>query len=389
MDFAQQPQRRERTAAQLLAGRANLAPQQQAGVKKGKGYMSQATQRRVKRAIEALVGLSQVQEAKLSKLNPELGYRQQACYPTFLTLTLCAPQLLGADGLLDDKAVREMITDFMTYVQTYCGVENQVNVVESQKNENLHGHALLDKFIENLPEGQNKCDSQPLRLTRAWNKIQRANGYIERYAAAQRAKYAKGFFFDEAMVKVRREWQADAWVDVETVVPEAVQRRRWVEGVATDWQEPNSVDIHALKVENVASYVASYMTKNECVRPINCRLMGSTRALRKVKNMPVTDPDQVGKLQGIAEEMVAAGEAKKVLVTNVGTVTEAEYQDSEMRAAGVGVLRVIYLFKPVDWWRRVPDWYVQAYKTHWREQFRTAYGLAPLTRPVLRTSANN
>lgn len=387
-DVAQPPRQRERTAAQIAAGLANLLSQQRAGVGKGTGYMSKATERRITRDIEALVALSQTYEAKLRKLNPGLGYYQQGCYLTFLTLTLCAPQLLDANGLPDDKAVRKMITDFLTYVRIHCGVYHQVNVVESQKNGNLHAHILLDKFIENLPEGQNKADSLPLRLTRAWNEIQRENGYIERYAAAQRVKYANGFFFDEAMVTVRREWSEGAagWVDVSEVVPEAVQRKRWSEGAANDWGQPNSCDIHALKVDKVASYVASYMTKNERVRPINCRLMGSTHGLKKVKNLVLTDPDQVNEMNQVLDEMVEADEAKKILVTTEGLFTVQEYEDSEMRAAGVGVLRAIYLFKPADFWKRAPAWYAQQYKAHWREQYRIAYGMVPLTRPVLRVS---
>ena len=52
-------------------------------------------------------------------------------------------------------------------------------------------------------------------------------------------------------------------------MPESIQRARYDYGVATDWQEPNTVDIHALgKAENVAGYIAAYMTKSGSVRPI-------------------------------------------------------------------------------------------------------------------------
>ena len=52
-------------------------------------------------------------------------------------------------------------------------------------------------------------------------------------------------------------------------VPESIQRARYDYGVATDWQEPNTVNIHALgKAENVAGYIAAHMTKSDSVRPI-------------------------------------------------------------------------------------------------------------------------
>lgn len=375
--------RREQTDAEREAGLANLAAQQEKGSTKGKGYMSAATRSAVKKCTGTMLALAAVPAAKLSKKNEELGYLQQRCYLTFLTVILPSEQHKTATGEYDDKAFKRLLGRFIEELQRVYGVECYIWVTEPQENGNAHAHILIDKYIENLPEGQLKADSVPLRLTKTWNRLLRGAGYIEPYAEQQRAKYAAGFRFDATQTQERRNWNGSEWVKVTEVVSRQVQQHRWAYGVATDWQEPNTVDIHALyKAENVAGYIAAYMTKSEGVRPMVGRLWGHSAGLEKVGLYQEEYSDE---LRAPVAALVKSGKARVLLVTSEGLLTQEEYDDSELRAAGVPVLATVYSWKAADWWAVAPAGYVRRYKAHWREQFRRVYETpAPLPLPMAR-----
>lgn len=367
---------REQTDAEREAGLANLAAQQEKGSTKGKGYMSGATRSAVKRCTGTMLALAAVPAAKISKKNQDLGYLQQRCYLTFLTVILPSEQHKTVAGEYDDKAFKRLLGRFIEELQRVYGVECYLWVIEPQENGNAHAHILIDKYIENLPEGQLKADSVPLRLTKTWNRLLRRAGYIEPYAEQQRAKYAAGFYFDVTQVQERREWNGSEWVKVTGVVSHQVQQQRWAYGVSTDWQEPNTVDIHALyKKDNVAGYIAAYMTKSEGVRPMTGRLWGHSAGLEKIGLYQEEYSDE---LRAPVAALVKSGKARVLLVTSEGLLTQEEYDDSELRAAGIPVLATVYSWKAADWWAVAPAGYVRRYKAHWREQFRRIYETSQL-----------
>jgi hypothetical protein len=363
--------RRDQTDAEREAGLANLAGQQEQGSSKGTGYMSPATRSAVKKCAGSMLALAAVPAAKLSKQNEDLGYLQQRCYLTFLTVILPSEQHKTVVGEYDDKAFKRLLGRFIEELQRVYGVECYLWVIEPQENGNAHAHILIDKYIENLPEGQLKADSVPLRLTKTWNRLLRRAGYIEPYAEQQRAKYAGGFQFDINQTQVRREWNGSEWVKVVEVVSKQVQQKRWAYGVSTNWQEPNTVDIHALyKAENVAGYIAAYMTKSEGVRPVSGRLWGHSAGLEKVGLYQEEYSDE---LRAPVTALVKNGKARVLLVTAEGLLTPQEYEDNELHAAGVAVLATVYSWKAADWWAVAPAGYVRRYRNHWREQFRRMY----------------
>jgi hypothetical protein len=363
----------DRTEAQQQAAIENLFTQQQAGSTKGKGYMSKATRSEVMKCVQRMISMASVSAAKTMRYNPKLGYRQQACYPTFLTLVLPSDQVCKADGTPDDKQVKALVGRFLAEVQRVCGVVHYVAVFEPQPTTgNLHAHVLIDKFIENLPEGQNKVDATPLRLTKLWNHFLRGAGYIEPYALRMRAKYVSGFVFDAELAEVRKQWDGSAWCDVSVPVPEATQRSRYAYGVATDWQEPNTVDIHAVgKAENLAGYIAAYMAKNEGVRPIDGRLWSHSKGLEK---LPLYQEDFTDEVRASVSQLIEQGKAKTLLVTGSGAFTPQEYEDNDLAALGVAVVATIYTWRQSDWWAVAPPAYVRRYRHYWRDVVRREYG---------------
>lgn len=366
----------DRTEAQQLTSVENLLNQQQLGSSKGKGYMSRASRSKLMKNVHRLISMASVPAAKQLRYNPTLGYSQQVSYSTLLTVVLSSAQHLRADGLPNDAEFKAMLGRFLEDIQRICGVVHYAWVVEAQENGNMHAHILIDKFIENLPEGQNKVDLVALRLTKLWNQRQRLAGYIEPYAEKMRAKYEGGFVLDQELVERRKEWNGKAWCDVDVAVPEATQRARHAYGVATDWQEPNSVDIHALgKAENVAGYIAAYMTKSDSVRPISGRLTGHSQGLEKIALYQEGFSDEV---RAAVVQLAAEGKAKALLITGSGVFTQQEYDDNDLREAGVPVVATVYSWKDADWWAVAPAGYVLRYRSYWRAVLRREYGDAAM-----------
>jgi hypothetical protein len=364
----------DRTEAQQQAAIENLLTQQQAGSTKGKGYMSKATRSEVMKCVQRMISMASVSAAKTMRYNSKLGYRQQVCYLTFLTLVLPSDQVCKADGTPDDKHVKALVGRFMSEVQRVCGVVHYVAVFEPQPTTgNLHAHVLIDKFVENLPDGQNKVDATPLRLTKLWNHFLRGAGYIEPYAAKMRAKYASGLVFDSELAEVHKQWDGAAWCDVAVPVSEATQLSRYAYGVATDWQEPNTVDIHAVgKAENLAGYIAAYMAKNEGVRPIDGRLWSHSKGLEK---LPLYQEDFNDEVRASVSQLIEQGKAKTLLVTGSGVFTTQEYEDNDLAALGVAVVATIYTWRQSDWWAVAPPGYVRRYRHYWRDVLRREYGV--------------
>ena len=187
---------------------------------------------------------------------------------TFLTLTLPAPQASHTDN--DIK--RKVLTPFIQELQRVYGVELYLWRAETQANGNIHFHLVLDKPIYNTPK-------TGLPLTRCWNKHTETLGFVTRYAIRQRIKYKNGFFIDEERIKKQME------VGKTRDEAEKQQKAAYTRGVACNWSQPNSVDIHAIKsIDNLAAYVAKYCTKNEPIRrKVEGRLWGCSDKLRKVE----------------------------------------------------------------------------------------------------------
>lgn len=215
------------------------------------GYMSKATARKCKEHINVLI----------NALRYGTNSNRKA---TFVTLTLPATQFHE-----DNYIKRHFLNYFITSMKRKTDLKHLFWRAEAQKNDNIHFHILCDCYIDkNLIRGH-------------WNRILHKHGYIQQYRHNQLKHHKKGF-------TVRKELLANWSI--------SQQRKAYDYGMKSDWQNPNSSDIHALySINNVAAYICKYMTKAPdsekdsegnikfLERPINGRIWGTTKELKKYK----------------------------------------------------------------------------------------------------------
>lgn len=154
---------------------------------------------------------------------------------TFVTLTLSSAQIHS------DVTIKALfLNQFLTEAKQRWHVSRYVWRAEKQLNGNIHFHILTDRFI---PWSE---------LRDVWNRIQNKLGYVNRYRDNLRKFHAGGFHPRNDIIKF--------W-------PIQKQLKAYQFGCKTDWNNPNSTDIHNLRhVNNVKRYVAKYMSKNESER---------------------------------------------------------------------------------------------------------------------------
>ena len=153
---------------------------------------------------------------------------------TFVTLTLPAKQMHT------DKELHAMcLNRFVETVKRKYGVVNYLWRAEKQKNQNLHYHLIIDKYIHWFDVQKN------------WNNLMNATGYIEVYKKNQQEFHKEGFKVRSEKVKF---WSVES------------QKKAYLKGVKEDWQNPNSTDIHKpYKINNIVKYISKYVTKSDLV----------------------------------------------------------------------------------------------------------------------------
>lgn len=215
------------------------------------GYMSEATRRHVKGILE-----NWLTAIELNALLPyPVASAAQGVYPTFVTLTLPCKQMH------DDRDLKEeCFHPFMNEMIRKYGVKNYLWVSETQKNGNIHFHAIFDR----------KVDAYVLR--KSWNKhIDKfPYCYVQDYASTQKYIYRNGFFvrkemFDLCVAATLKRAKAEGRKMTKAEAQrkeEKRQREAYDKGASANWKDPNSTDIHALKsIKKLTAYVSKYFTK--------------------------------------------------------------------------------------------------------------------------------
>jgi hypothetical protein len=219
----------------------------------------------------------------------------QAKRMRFVTLTLPASQQHS-----DNDLKRMFSTWFLGLLKRNYGVENYVWRAETQKTGGLHFHVLIDRPVP------------AMALRALWNRCLEPYGYIRRYRENQKAWHCNGF-------KVRRELFGQ-W-------NEASQRKAYELGKETNWSNPNSTDIHALKnVKNVVAYVVKYVSKNSPSRTVEGRLWGCSDGLRELERFTLQeDSDLIQLLAKSVEDgecQLAVGEGWSFYTCDTRTMLE-------------------------------------------------------------------
>ncbi|GAH42212.1 unnamed protein product, partial [marine sediment metagenome] len=107
---------------------------------------------------------------------------------------------------------------------------------EKQKNGRIHFHIITDKFI---PWNE---------LRNVWNKHQQTLGYVTGYREDRQLWHRDGFKYAPQY--------APRW-DL------AAQKKAYREGLRTDWDNPNSVDIHGTRhIINLKAYFSKEISKS-------------------------------------------------------------------------------------------------------------------------------
>ena len=149
----------------------------------------------------------------------------------FITLTLPSKQQHP-----DNEIKSRCLNQFLIEITHYHKVTNYIWRAEYQKNGNIHFHILVNRFIA-WNEVRNR-----------WNRIINKLNYVENYRKELEAYHKEGFKVRTELVK---KW------------PIQQQYNAYLKGKKSDWNSPNSIDVHGLKnITNIKSYLTKYITKN-------------------------------------------------------------------------------------------------------------------------------
>lgn len=154
---------------------------------------------------------------------------------SFITLTLPSEQAHS------DKEIKSScLNQFLVEIRKNYGVQNYVWKAELQKNENIHFHLILDKYI----------DFQALR--RRWNRILNKLNYVDAYQDKMLKLSLSDYF------KLRNQHKD---VDFNTC------KKAFAQGKKDKWLNPNTVDVRSVhNKNNLAVYISKYIAKKEDIQ---------------------------------------------------------------------------------------------------------------------------
>lgn len=209
-----------------------------------KGVLSKKATGKLKNAINWLVVSS---KSKMIK-NPKSG-KFFSFKINLITLTLPSEQIVS-----DNKIKSDLLNPFLVLLRSRYDFQNYVWKAEAQENGNIHFHITTDTYIPHE------------ELNFLWNRLLKKKGYMQAY----RDKFR--FMSFDNYKQFSNEYTNATLSDI---------KKRFEFGTATNWERPNSTDIHAVKnVKDLAAYLASYMSKKEeGKRPLEGRLWGCSYAL--------------------------------------------------------------------------------------------------------------
>lgn len=189
------------------------------------GTMSKSANKKIKKIIDMWLCCLETKKYTSRKNNDWLRYQI-----TFCTLTLPSAQIH-----CDKEIKRECLNNFIIELKRKTNIKTYLCVSEKQDNKNIHFHILFSGFI----------DWKLIRNT--WNNCIAKLGYIDTYRKNQNEFHKDGF-------KLRTEL-IDKWSEVKQLLA-------YKKGLAENWTNPNSTDIHALdKIKNIGAYVTKYICK--------------------------------------------------------------------------------------------------------------------------------
>lgn len=204
------------------------------------GIVSDKSSKKIKNAVNWLYSA-----AKLKPVYDEKKEKYFWFKVNFITLTVPSQ----AEKPVPSSEVKPLFNKWLDMARKYNGLKNYVWKFESNKNGDLHIHLTTDTFIhyEKIKTRWNKYLSDANLLEDFRNRYKECT--LEKYISMQPSKYP------------REQWQYE---------------RAWKRGVANNWQQPPTTDVHAVhKVNDVAAYICKYMSKDaDLVKDFKGRIWG-------------------------------------------------------------------------------------------------------------------
>ena len=190
------------------------------------GNLSEQTIKKMRKAINWLAAAAKPQHVYDAAQQKSFYFKTN-----FITLTIPAEgnQMSPADFS------KTLLNPFLSYARKFFALANYVWKLEMSGNGLVHVHITSDTFINYA------------RLRRAWNKILSSKGLIDGYTAKHKQLSLEKYLLLYP-AKNNDELQK--------------RKQAYNYGVATNWSNPNSTDVHACKgVRNLASYLCGYLSK--------------------------------------------------------------------------------------------------------------------------------
>lgn len=233
-----------------------LAPNRVKSAGTGEVRKNQLSKKAVRRLTNSVNWL--VASARSKKVFERATNKRFSFKINFVTLTVPTENQTFSDHFF--KSV--LLHNFINTCRSKFGLQNYVWKVEAQKNGTIHAHFTTDTFIHWKD------------LRNVWNRILLKNGLLEEY----REKH-QNMSFDQYVKLYNPEGKRD----------ESKMLAAYKFGVSTNWEQPNSTDVHAVsKVKNISAYLAKYMSKNEDDRrEIKGRLWGCSVHLSETNKLIV------------------------------------------------------------------------------------------------------
>lgn len=226
-----------------------------------KNELSKKAKKSLKTATNWISFLSRERDVNFQNGNSYKGFRL-----SFVTLTLPGKQMHT-----HSEIVSRCLNQFLIRLRAKYGISNYVWKAELQENGNIHFHLILDRYI----------NWKPLRYI--WNQCINLLGYVSRYRETM-----EKLDFDEYCY-----WR------YQTGNPRAAAvKKAWKYGKETNWQSPNTTDVHSVKkVKDLVAYVSKYLSKDiakkktgpiaDSIEELTGRLWYCSQSLSKLKRVKV------------------------------------------------------------------------------------------------------
>lgn len=200
--------------------------------------LSKSSKRKLFDSINYMYALSPKRNIEMKTGKHIYNYKM-----SFVTLTLPSKQSHS------DKYIKaNYLNQFLVELRKHYSCTNFVWKAELQKNDNIHFHLILDKYV----------DYQALR--RRWNRILDKGGYVKAYSNKMNKLTASSYFKmrQDNCIKHNKKYHTDYSITFQDA------HKAYSKGIASNWRNPNSVDVKSVFGEkDLAVYLSKYVCKND------------------------------------------------------------------------------------------------------------------------------